>query len=225
MARNACVGERVDCRAAVDPHRRTAWQTYRKSSDFSALRSAARLCHPVPRFSAMSSANLPREEKGNHLLPWNCTCALSEASHARYPPQRNPWSLAYPSMTRSRNARVGRLYVQLDLPMPQSERICTNSPSPSGGLLRGLLPRLTSVRLRGTVVTSSATSSGWSCVPAPRRRSRRLSSGVRNVRPNAQSSGIESCQKASTILGAFHASTRRAFGSAVSSRRKLEWKR
>ena len=110
MARNACVGERVDCRAAVDPHRRTAWQTYRKSSDFSALRSAARLCHPVPRFSAMSSANLPREEKGNHLLPWNCTCALSEASHARYPPQRNPWSLAYPSMTRSRNARVGRLY-------------------------------------------------------------------------------------------------------------------
>jgi hypothetical protein len=110
VARNACVGERVDCRAAVDPHRRTAWQTYRKSSDFSALRSAARLCHPVPRFSAMSSANLPREEKGNHLLPWNCTCALSEASHARYPPQRNPWSLAYPSMTRSRNARVGRLY-------------------------------------------------------------------------------------------------------------------
>jgi hypothetical protein len=110
VARNPCVGERVDCRAAVDPHRRTAWQTYRKSSDFSALRSAARLCHPVPRFSAMSSANLPREEKGNHLLPWNCTCALSEASHARYPPQRNPWSLAYPSMTRSRNARVGRLY-------------------------------------------------------------------------------------------------------------------
>jgi hypothetical protein len=110
VARNACVGERVDCRAAVDPHRRTAWQTYRKSSDFSALRSAARLCHHVPRFSAMSSANLPREEKGNHLLPWNCTCALSEASHARYPPQRNPWSLAYPSMTRSRNARVGRLY-------------------------------------------------------------------------------------------------------------------
>jgi hypothetical protein len=110
VARNACVGERVDCRAAVDPHRRTAWQTYRKSSDFSALRSAARLCHPVPRFSAMSSANLPREEKGNHLLPWNCTCALSEASHARCPPQRNPWSLAYPSMTRSRNARVGRLY-------------------------------------------------------------------------------------------------------------------
>jgi hypothetical protein len=38
------------------------------------------------------------------------TCALSEASHARCPPQRNPWSLAYPSMTRSRNARVGRLY-------------------------------------------------------------------------------------------------------------------
>ena len=110
MARNACVGERVDCRAAVDPHRRTTWQTYPKSSDFSALRRAARLCHPVPRFSAMSSANLPREEKGNHLLPWNCTCALSEASHARYPPQRNPWSLAYPSMTRSRNARVGRLY-------------------------------------------------------------------------------------------------------------------
>ena len=46
--------------------------------------------------------------------------------------------------------------VQLDLPMPQSEKICTNSPSPYGGLLRGLLPRLTSVRLPGTVVTSSA---------------------------------------------------------------------
>jgi hypothetical protein len=92
-------------------------------------------------------------------------------------------------------------------PMPQSERICTNSPSASGGLLRGLLARLTSVRLHGTVVTNSATSSGWSCVPAPRRRNRQLPSSVRNVSPNAQSSGLESCRKASAILGAFHAST------------------
>jgi hypothetical protein len=110
VARNACGGERVDCRAAVDPHRRTAWQTYRKSSDFSVLRSAARLCHPVPRFGHVLS-NISRAKK---MEITSChgvdTCALLEASHARHPPQRNPWSLAYPSMTRSRNARVGRLY-------------------------------------------------------------------------------------------------------------------
>jgi hypothetical protein len=80
----------------------------------------------------------------------------------------------------------------------------------SHGLFRGLLPRQTSARPNGTVVISSATSSEWSCVPAPRRRSRQLPSGVRSVSPTAQSSGLKSCRGASAILGAFHASTSEA---------------
>ena len=179
----------------------------------------------------MSSATSPaRRKKEITSCDGVDSCALLGGLARAVPAPAAPTSLAYPSMTRSRNARVGRLYglgrrrAARSPHAPVGEDL-HEQPFPSGGLLRGLLPRLTSVRLRGTVVTSSAMSSGWSCVPAPRRRSRRLSSGVRNVRPNAQSSGIESCQKASTILGAFHASTRRAFGSAVSSRRKLEWKR